>query len=309
MASPSSSSRRWADYTDDEEDEAPRRTYCEVLRSGSPSSTSGSRATSSSPPLAPSGVGSPKDLAPSGVVSSRAPAAAARPWAVDDGVRRLASLVVHGRQSPPRGAGAAPPGARPWTAARGRKRPRGQHATLPAWSIRAGLPSNLAGACFNCTRTCHISAECTYETVCLRCGEEGHHARACPQGRRMAADRRGDQGRAVAPGGPAVQQRSGARVDLEDRGGQGRGSAAAVDLTQGPARASVEDRGKGVASDPDAGEPLRERYKIPARQRLGLGAPSPPVDVDAQRIPVHMRLGEHGRRCYHPILAKSGVGP
>jgi hypothetical protein len=190
MASPSSSSRRWADYTDDEEDEAPRRTYCEVLRSGSPPSGSGSRATSSSPPLAPSGM-----------VSSKAPAAAARPWAVDDGVRRLASLVVQGRQSPPRVAGAAPPGARPWTAARGRKRPRGQQATLPAWSICAGLPSNLAGACFNCTRTCHILAECTYETVCLRCGEEGHHARACTQGRRVAADWRGGLGRgSAAPG-------------------------------------------------------------------------------------------------------------
>ncbi|KAK1608749.1 hypothetical protein QYE76_032422 [Lolium multiflorum] len=271
MASPSSSSRRWADYTDDEEDEVPRRSYWEVLRSGSPTSGSGSRATSCSPPLAPSGV-----------VPSPAPAAAARPWAVDDSMRRFASLVVQGRQSPPRAAGAAPHGARPWTAARGRKRPRGQQVTLPAWSIRAGLPSNLAGACFNCTRICHISAECTYETVCIRCGQEGHHARACPQGRHVGVDRRAGQGRgAAAPGGSFAQQHSGPRDPPQE-------------LVAPQARAPVDDRGKGVDFGPNAVEPPQDMYRIPARQRLGLGAPSPPVDAAAQRILAHMRLGEHG---------------
>ncbi|KAM0914766.1 hypothetical protein ACQ4PT_011305 [Festuca glaucescens] len=278
MSSPSSSSRRWADdYTDDEDDEVPRRSYCEVLRSGSPPTGSGSRATSSSPPLAPSGVDSPE-----------APAAAGRPWAVDDSVRRLASLVVQPPWSSPQAARAAPPGARPWTAARGRKRPRGQQATLPAWSIRAGLPSNLAGACFNCTRTCHISAECTYETVCLRCGEEGHHARACPQNRRAGADRRGGQDRGVAaPGGSSAQQRFGPREPVQE-------------VAAPHARAPVADRGKSVELGSGCApvmpvEPSQGRYRIPARKRLGLGAPSPPVEAADPGIPAHMRLGEHGR--------------
>ncbi|KAM0881833.1 hypothetical protein ACQ4PT_032692 [Festuca glaucescens] len=266
-----------ADYTDNEDDEVPRRSYCEVLRSGSPPTGSGSRATSSSPPLAPSGVDSPA-----------APAAAGRPWAVNDSVRRLASLEVQPPRSSPQAARAAPPGARPWTAARGRKRPRGQQATLPAWSIRAGLPSNLAGAYFNCTRTCHISAECTYETVCLRCGEEGHHARACPQNRRAGADRRGGQDRGMAaPGGSAAQQRFGPREPVQ-----------AVAAPQ--ARAPVADRGKSVELGSGCApvmpvEPSQDRYRIPARQRLGLGAPPPPVEAAEPRIPTHMRLGKHGR--------------
>ncbi|KAM0879327.1 hypothetical protein ACQ4PT_034306 [Festuca glaucescens] len=86
MSSPSSSSRRWADYTDDEEDEVPRRSYCEVLRSGSPPVEPGSGAASSS--VARKGVASPV-AGPGGVDPSMAVAAAGRPWAVDEGNRRV----------------------------------------------------------------------------------------------------------------------------------------------------------------------------------------------------------------------------
>jgi hypothetical protein len=117
MSSPSSSSRRWADYTDDEEDEVPRRSYCEVLRSGSPPVESAPGAPSSS--VAQMGVAS-LAAGPGGVGPSVAAAAAGRPWAVDDGVRQLASLVVlPGRRPTP--LATRPPGARAW-AARGRKR-------------------------------------------------------------------------------------------------------------------------------------------------------------------------------------------
>ncbi|KAK1650230.1 hypothetical protein QYE76_068035 [Lolium multiflorum] len=223
MSSPSSSSRCWADYTDDEEDEVPRRSYCEVLRSGSPPVELSSGAATSS--VARKGVASPV-VAPGGVDPATAVAPAGRPWAVDEGVRRLASLaVLPARRSPP--PAARPSGARAWEG-RGHKRPRG-HATLPAWIVRSGIPSNLAGACFNCTRTCHISAECTYETVCLRCGDEGHHARKCPQNRRVGGDRREAQGRgaaaqaAQAGRGAAAQADQAAPKHLEPREEPSRG--------------------------------------------------------------------------------------
>ncbi|KAM0822111.1 hypothetical protein ACQ4PT_071712 [Festuca glaucescens] len=293
MSSPSSSSRRWADYTDDEEKEVPRKSYCEVLRSGSLSVGSGS------PPLAPRGVDSPV-AAPGGVGSPMAAAAVGRPWAVDDRVRQLASLVVLPARNPSPAARPSPPGARPWMAARGHKRPRGQQATLPAWNVRSGIPSNLAGACFNCTRTCHISAECTYETVCLRCGEEGHHARACPQNRRAGDDRREAQGRgAAAHAGQPAHQRLGPREHVPEAAVvQERGSSssreARVELALG--RAPVDS--------------AREAYRIPARQRVGLGAemprhgvraPSPlPVDTVDMRLPARMRLGEREREQSQP---------
>ncbi|KAM0912462.1 hypothetical protein ACQ4PT_012783 [Festuca glaucescens] len=122
-----------------------------------------------------------------------------------------------------------------------------------------------------------------YETVCLRCGEEGHHARACPQNRRAGADRRGGQGCGVAaPGGSTAQQRVGPREPLQELAGP-------------QARAPVADRGKSVELGPGAVEPSQDRYRIPAWQRLGIGAPSPPVEAAAHRIPAHMRLGEHDR--------------
>ncbi|KAM0836415.1 hypothetical protein ACQ4PT_062356 [Festuca glaucescens] len=151
-------------------------------------------------------------------------------------------MVVQPRRAPTTAARAPARGATPWTDVRGRKRARNQQATLPAWTIRSGLPTNLAGACFNCTRTCHISAECTYETVCLRCGEEGHHARACPQNRRAGGDRHGERGLGpVAPSGLPAHQRLGPR-ELEPATAAGRNSS--------PPRAH--------GRDPPAPPPVRE---------------------------------------------------
>ncbi|KAM0911173.1 hypothetical protein ACQ4PT_013676 [Festuca glaucescens] len=300
MGSPSTSSqsRRWADYTDDEEEEVSRRSYCEVLRSGTPPDGSGAGVTPS-PPSVRSGARSPP-LAPSGVVPPVAAAAVGGRWAVDDSTRRLASLVAPPSQAPAPAARDSSSGAGPWMSARGRKRSCNQPATLPAWTVRSGIPTNLAGACFNCTRTCHISAECTYETVCLRCGEEGHHARECPQNRRAGGDRRGGRGHGpVVP----VHQRLGPRV--QER---------------------VTDATRDVVP-PDNGEPrveagtsapAQERYRIPAHQRLGLGAPQlhrsarspspPPVESVGSRIPAHQRLGERGRDQPPPPPVQEAAG-
>ncbi|KAM0881704.1 hypothetical protein ACQ4PT_032778 [Festuca glaucescens] len=283
MGSPSTSSqsRRWADYTDDEEEEVSRRSYCEVIRSGTPPGGSGA-GRAPSPPSTTSGARSPP-LAPRGVDPLAATTAAGGRWAVDDSTRRLASLVMAPAQAHAPMARAPSSGAGPWTSARGRKRSRNQPATLPVWTVRSGIPTNLAGACFNCTRTCHISAECTYETVCLRCGEEGHHARECPQNRRAGGDRRG-----AGPAMPA-HQRLGPR-------GQERADVAVRDVVLPAGEPRVE-----AGSSTPAPAPAPDRYRIPAHQRLGLGAPfqwpersPPPPPVDA-RIPVHQRLGEHGQ--------------
>ncbi|KAM0913650.1 hypothetical protein ACQ4PT_012028 [Festuca glaucescens] len=298
MGSPSSSSqlRRWADYTDDEEEVSPR-SYCEVLRSGMPPVGASSRA----PPPSPAGGGvGPSSSAPRGVVP---PAGAApRPWAVDDSVRRLASMVVQPRRAPTSAARAPACGAASWTDVRGRKRACNQQAMLPTWTIRSGLPTNLAGACFNCTRTYHISVECTYETVCLRCGEEGHHARACPQ------NRRGERGLGpVAPSGLPAHQRLGPR-ELEPATTAGRSFSPPV---------SREPRVEGGAGKaPEL--PVEEgqlRYRIPAHQRLGLGSspprrvrtPSPaPVESAGSRIPAHQRARGRARR--HPPPTRETAG-
>ncbi|KAK1611453.1 hypothetical protein QYE76_035126 [Lolium multiflorum] len=287
MGSPSTSSqsRRWADYTDDEDEEVPRRSYCEVLRRGSPPGCS-DVVRAPSPPSAMGGTRS-SPSAPRGVVPPAAAAAVGGRWAVDDNARRMESLITAPAQAPVPGARPAAQGARPWTSARGCKRPRNQSAMLPAWTVRSGIPSNLAGACFNCTRTCHTSAECTFETVCLRCGEEGHHARACPQNRQAGGDRRGGPGAGL---GFPTQQRPGPR-------GQGRAEASAHGAV--PPVADLHVEAEPATPVPEA---VHDRYQIHAHQRLGLGAPQvqrpeppPPPPHAGARAPVHQHLGELGR--------------
>ncbi|KAM0910367.1 hypothetical protein ACQ4PT_014200 [Festuca glaucescens] len=179
---------------------------------------------------------------------------------------------------------------------------------LPAWTICSGLPTNLAGACFNCTRTCHISAECTYETVCLRCGEEGHHARSCPQNRRAGGDRRGGRGQGpLAPSGLPAHQRLGPWEPEP---------AAAAARPQTPL-ASRELRVEGGAGNtPELPvEPVRARYRIPAHQRLGLvtsppcrvRSPSPPpVESAGSRIPAHQRLRGRDPPAPPPVREATG---
>ncbi|KAM0858336.1 hypothetical protein ACQ4PT_047890 [Festuca glaucescens] len=304
MGSPSTSSQSWrrADYTDDEDEISPR-SYCEVLCSGTPPTGPCSRALP--PPPARGGAGS-SSPAPRGVVPPVA--AAQRPWAVDDNMRRLASLVVQPPRDPTPVARAPAPGAAPWTDVRGRKRTRNQQATLPAWTIRSGLPTNLARACFNCTRTCHISAECTYETVCLRCGEEGHHARSCPQNRRAGGDHRGGRGQGpLAPSGLPAHQRLGPREPEP---------AAAVAWTQTPPASRELRVESGAGNTPELPvEPVQARYRIPAHQRLGLvtspprraRSPSPPpVESAWSRLPAHQRLRGRDPPAPPPVREAAG---
>jgi hypothetical protein len=133
-----SSSRRWADYSDDEEEEEiSPRSYCEVLRSGSPPS----------PPLV-AGCSSPVALgggrrpwtaalhqlaaeaasglrvdAPAGGVEAPAGGGVAPAGGVESSAAGVADVVgasdVAGVEAPVGGVG-------PWMRAGGRKRPRGQ---------------------------------------------------------------------------------------------------------------------------------------------------------------------------------------
>jgi hypothetical protein len=191
-----SSSRRWADYSDDEDDDLSPRSYREVLRSGTPPSPSPVVVPSPSPVATPF----PSPVARGG----------ARPWSA-----ALSLLAAGAGATTPVGGvdGAAPSrvdspsggvdapvvgvdgstseilagGARPWTHVGGRKRPRGWQEELPAMQIWDDLPPNLAGVCFNCLLLAdHISRNCTKETACLRCRKPGHHARDCHQGQASA---------------------------------------------------------------------------------------------------------------------------
>ncbi|KAM0835444.1 hypothetical protein ACQ4PT_062936 [Festuca glaucescens] len=237
---------------------------------------------------------------------------------MDESMRRLASAVVQPRRPTSPVARAPARGAAPWTDVRGRKRARNQQPTLPAWTIRSGLPTNLAGACFNCTRTCHISADYTYETVCLRCGEEGHHARACPQNRRAGGDRRGERGAGpAAPAGLPAHQRLGPRDPAP---------AAAAERNPSPDGRDRRVEGGGSGKDPMLPvEEARLRYRIPAHQRLGLGlspprrvrTPSPPRRAHMPSPPpvesVGSRLaaqqGARGGDMAAPPLARDAARP
>ncbi|KAI5013265.1 hypothetical protein ZWY2020_028219 [Hordeum vulgare] len=45
--------------------------------------------------------------------------------------------------------------------------------------VRADLPPDLAGLCFNCLSEEHVVGMCSNERVCLRCRQPGHIAREC----------------------------------------------------------------------------------------------------------------------------------
>ncbi|CAM0906138.1 unnamed protein product [Alopecurus aequalis] len=252
MAEPAQS-RRWADFSDEEsEDFSPssRRSYCEVLRSGSPPAASPVRTPSPTP------VSSRRDSPPPRFVPPHARPAPAR---------RAASPHP---PPPPPVAGPAP-----WQYVGGRKRRRAQ-VELPAWFIREGLPPDLAGACFNCLRHCHISRKCTFDTVCLRCRKEGHHAKDCEEPRAPQAP-----WQAGGAARPAVEARR--AVDVERRG---------------PVHTRIGPRGAAPAA-PTRRVPAVSGPRVPVHQRIGDGAPPlpPPSSVGSAapvaRVPAHLRLG------------------
>jgi hypothetical protein len=174
-----SSSRRWADYSDDEDDGLSPHSYREVLHSGtpfpSPVARGGAWPWSAALSLLAAGAGA---AAPVGGVDGAAPSRVDSPsGGVDAPVVGLDGSVAEILAG----------GARQWTHVGGRKRPRGWQEELPAMQIRDDLPPNLAGVSFNCLLLAdHISRNCTKETACLRCRKPGHHARDCHQGQASA---------------------------------------------------------------------------------------------------------------------------
>jgi hypothetical protein len=302
--SASSSSRRWADYSDDEDDDLSPRSYCEVLRSGTPPSPPPAVVPSPSPVASPS--------------SSPVARGGARPWsaalsllAAGAGVAAQVGVVVGAapsRVDSPSGGVDAPVvseaeipagGARPWIHVGGRKRSRGRQEELPAMLIRDDLPPDLAGVCFNCLLPAdHISRNCTKETACLRCRKSGHHARDCPQGRAPAGGGQPRRQRRDA-GLLGAAPTDAAQLQREPRGASSSGAArgrrelpvsvnVAVEPVRGrpapapaPLRGGVHARlgplgGQSPPSpvvEPGPGPGL---YRVPARRRLGVRVPSPP---------------------------------
>ncbi|CAM0951105.1 unnamed protein product [Alopecurus aequalis] len=50
-------------------------------------------------------------------------------------------------------------------------------------SPRSLVPPELHGLCFNCYYPGHMKRDCKNAMVCLRCGDDGHGAKGCPQPR------------------------------------------------------------------------------------------------------------------------------
>jgi hypothetical protein len=82
---------------------------------------------------------------------------------------RLASIVVHPARL------STEPDADGFRLVEGRQRWR--HAAPPR-KLRP-VPLNLVGLCFNCLRSDHVNANCTFPARCLTCKQEGHRARDC----------------------------------------------------------------------------------------------------------------------------------
>ncbi|KAM0890298.1 hypothetical protein ACQ4PT_027119 [Festuca glaucescens] len=124
---------------------------------------------------------------------------------------------------------------------------------LSSHNVPPGVSAGFAGLCFNCAEPGHVAGMCKGPRRCLICKSELHVVRNCPQ---AAAPVAGE----VALGAPPPP-----------RGGPP------------PARAPPQ-----AAPMMASGEQV-ERYRAPARQRVGLGeAPPPP------RPSIKDRLGERG---------------
>ncbi|KQJ97337.1 hypothetical protein BRADI_3g30156v3 [Brachypodium distachyon] len=141
--------RRWRESSPDSDSMGSMRSYCEVLRNGSPP------------------VDSLEEAPPS-------PSHA-------QGARRLASVVIPAESAAVVGHPEAD-GEGWMRAPRPRKRRRNL-APLLAMVVRPEL-ADLAGRCFNCLGNDHVAALCPNSTRCLRCGGEGHVARLCRSRRR-----------------------------------------------------------------------------------------------------------------------------
>ncbi|KAM0869170.1 hypothetical protein ACQ4PT_040866 [Festuca glaucescens] len=110
------------------------------------------------------------------------------------------------------------------------------------------VPAGLAGLCFNCAEPGHVAGRCEGPRRCLNCKSENHIARQC-----------------TAPGAVAV-------------GAPPPPPPPAAPVAPPPPGAAVS-----AAARPAAPPVLP--YRVPARQRLGLG------DAPGQRAPVKERLG------------------
>ncbi|KAM0899838.1 hypothetical protein ACQ4PT_021037 [Festuca glaucescens] len=181
-------------------------------------------------------------------------------------VRQLASVVT--RPVSPRAAGGdALCGHGGW---RGPQPKRQRHrGPLPSFVVPAGVPAGFAGLCFNCAEPGHVAGMCTGPRRCLNCKSEDHVACKCPQAVAPVAGE-------VAHGAPPPP-----------RGGP-----------PPPVAPAAADAGPRVASGVHG-----ERYRVPARQRLGPREGSPPP-------PLHPSLQGHlGDRGAVPVAERQATGP
>uniref|UniRef100_A0A453L7V4 CCHC-type domain-containing protein n=1 Tax=Aegilops tauschii subsp. strangulata TaxID=200361 RepID=A0A453L7V4_AEGTS len=285
MASPT----HWGDFSSSEDEDCGHaRSYCEVLRSGSPSGTP--------PPPPPLSAAPPSGLPP--LRRNRAPPLPPllrprrsrlprhpRPPGPRPPAPRLSSIVVREEALNQGGRGG-------WQVA-GRKcrRPRRLPAPpLPSMNIRSDLPPDLAGLCFNCLSEEHVAAMCTNERVCLRCRRPGHIARECTNPRS-----RSPPSANLRP----ISERLGARVGPSPSPPrlcsppQQRATPAHARL--GPAVLAA-GRAPSEHGRPVAGAGEQQRRGAPAHARLG------PAVVSTGRVPSERapaaapEVGETSRR-------------
>ncbi|KAM0889821.1 hypothetical protein ACQ4PT_027451 [Festuca glaucescens] len=224
-------SRRWSDMVEEEEEElassesSSRRSYSDVVRDGSPS-----------PPCEPS----PVDPRCGGSVNQR-----------PQPVRQLASVVR--RPESLRGMAS---GSRFGRGDRRGPQPKCQRfrGPLPSLAVPEGVPSGLAGLCFNCAEPGHVVGMCTGKRRCLLCKSEFHVARHC------TAPVAG----AVALGAPPPPPRSDAAPppQLVNHAPAAPAPRPPPPPAQPPA---------GPSQDLAAARAPTGPYRIPALQRLGLG--------------------------------------
>ncbi|KAK1647756.1 hypothetical protein QYE76_065561 [Lolium multiflorum] len=206
-----------------------------------------------------------------GSVSSRAPPPPLRSLVVVPAGHQLGSRgwdAGAGPSRPRREQGEEAPGrdGRPWqisesrrarNARRGAERDREARRPRPAARPPGGnasrIPAALHGCCYNCGRPGHISATCTNDTVCVRCGGTEHTSRDCKRPRSSPE---------VSPSRPAPPLRRAAGVAppralaVQPRAASRAQGALPRPLEEQPRHGAVPPRARGALQHGQAGTAL-----------------------------------------------------